>query len=779
MNHSPDPLRKPDAPATAFAVRLARTGVLIAALAVAACGGGGSDGGDTAGGETPPAPPPAASEPSGTPPPASQGLAISALSVTSPTAGPWNTNLILSYSFTVTNSGTGASTPRTLHAAVAPTPTLPVRWIREGAYFPIIEAPGSTEAEVPALAPGESITLVTQGLFGAAGQAWSLAGYLAACLFVPDVPEVSGCNAAPVTLTQVAPPPTPPSSSNTPPAPVAGYGGAFPHAAAPLDSAVTPGTAVQLAATFGWDRPGPFSWSPTRTDDQVWAFDAASGVGVGLTLPWGTFIETLDFTATPVSLAPVDGGVALPFDTVLAAFALAPADVQAEQPFKLRFTLTPERLAGLDPRTLVLFGADSDGRNLRLLPLVADGSGTSATLTTALRHFGIVGLATLGAAQRDALAASWPRDIAAQRESALGAATLATRQAALGQGVSGAGRKLALARKIAQVDDTVAPLVRRELDYFNDVIVPAFAAAYGGAEAEIESAIRIGLGWLRELALLGMDGGGQLGPLSEDLWRRINDLIDRHADLVKQQCTAGGGFGAFQKMLGEMRQLQLLGHDAKSQELADALGACSSFTAEYHQAWSDENTNATLVAGVEGSVKLTAPTARMIKAGSLPNGDGDLAWTTFRSSTTDTFTNYDSNGNVIGSCSTTTIGTGTTGSKFTIYIKDYGLSFLKGGGHRPLTVLLWPYGTYNGTTRIPMGIHYSATSTCNGTQPSEWNALAMPEINDPGVVNRGDGMRVLSAPWEGGHYVHSWNVSRSGNLHPTREQLSITVRSDY
>lgn len=116
---------------------------------------------------------------------------------------------------------------------------------------------------------------------------------------------------------------------------------------------------------------------------------------------------------------------------------------------------------------------------------------------------------------------------------------------------------------------------------------------------------------------------------------------------------------------------------------------------------------------------------------------------------------------------------------FTIYIKDYGLTFLKGGGHRPLTVLLWPFGTYNGQTHIPMGVHYRQTSTCNGTQPSEYDRGVTPESGDPGLVNRGDGMRILSAPWSGGAYVHSWSIRRTGDLHPTAEELTITVRADH
>jgi len=759
--------------------RLLRAGAVVATLAIAACGGGG--GGTSADPEvetttptTPPTAPPTnpPTTPPTTPPTSSPDVAITALSVPSLTV-PWDTALRFTYSFTVTNRGSTVSTDKRLYAGMAETTELPHSWTREGGLSPIVDTWGADWFDIPALAPGESVTLTRKGNLGASGGAWSLNGYLDACLFTPDVQALTGCNATPVTMAQVDP-------VSMPLVKAPGYGGEFPHAAAALDATPTRATSVLMAGTFGWDRPGPFSWSPTLTDDQTWSFTAANGVNVDLTMPWATFIESIDFAATAVTLAPADGARPLPFGTVLAAFDLSPASLLAHQSFTLRFTVSDAVLAGLDARELVIFGADSDGTNLRLLPLAADVGGVSTgKLTAGLRQFGIVGLATMSRQQREALVASWPRDSAAQIEAALGAASVAQRAQTLGGSRSGAHgvRSLAQARETAQADDPRAAFIATSLAYYNDIIVPAFVAAYGGGEAEIEAAMPLALGWLRQQALLGLDQDDPIRPMSEDLWTRVNDLVDRHADKVKQRCTAGGGFAAFQRMLAELRQLELLGHAAKAQELAEALGACSSFTAEFHQAWSDQNTNAALVGGVEGSVTLTAPTANMIKAGSLPHGDGDLAWTTFRSSTTDTFTNYDANGNVVGNCATTTTGTGTTGSKFTLYIKDYGLSFLKGGGHRPLTISLWPYGTYNGQTHIPMGIHYRSTSTCNGAQDSEWEGSATPEINDPGAVNRGDGMRILSAPWSDGAYTHEWSVTRSGDLHPTNEQLSITVRA--
>ncbi|MBX3622128.1 MAG: hypothetical protein KF891_19350 [Rhizobacter sp.] len=754
---------------------LVRVAVLLAALALSACGGGGSsEAGAPAPGPAPaPAPEPAPA-PVPAPPPAPTSLAITAISTASPTTGAWNKPLVVDYSFTVTNGGSTPSPAQQLYAGVFPTATLPVSWGREGGVFPIVEGDAMDRVDVPALAAGASVVLAGQATIGQQNQAWSLTGYLDACLYVPGTTEMTGCNAAPVTMAQI----DPSSVVTPPPTAVAGYGGEYPHAAAALDTSPVAG-ATLMSGRFGWDRPGPFSWSPTLTDDQAWTFDAGGGVTVAITMPWATFIESTDISATAVTLAPADAARPLPFGTVLAALELAPADLQTEQAYTLRFSLSDTALAGVSPGELVAFGADSDGRNLRLLPLVPEAGGGygTASLSVGLRHFGIVGLATMNAAQRDALAASWPRDADAQIEGALGASSATARAAALSAG--GALRRSALARRSPLADEPVSPAIRTAMAYYNDVMVPAFVSAYGGQEPEIEAATRIGLGWLRQLALLGLDQVDPLAPLAADMWTRVNDLVDRHADKVKQKCVAGGGFVAFRNMLQDMRQLQLLGHDNKSQELAEALGACSSFTVQYEQSWADQNTNASLSGGVQGSLKLTAPTVNMIKTGSLPNGDGNLAWTSFQSTTTDTFTNYDANGNEIGSCTTTTTGTGTTGSQFTVYIKDYGLSFLKGGGHKAITVLLWPYGTYNGQTHIPMGIHQRVTSTCNGTSPSESDIGATPWINDPGLPDRGDGMRVGAAPWDGSAYTHTWSITRSGDLHPTHEQISLKVLADY
>lgn len=319
--------------------------------------------------------------------------------------------------------------------------------------------------------------------------------------------------------------------------------------------------------------------------------------------------------------------------------------------------------------------------------------------------------------------------------------------------------------------------MRLTLDHYNDVVVPTFAAAYGGEEPEIAAAMRVGFGWIRKVELMGAASTEPLGSLARDLDRRIHYLIDLNADKVKAKCTANGGFEAFRRMLGEIRQLTLIGHAAKAQELTEALPACSRIRATFRHAWVDQKPNASLTAVAEGSVTLNAPTVGMIKTGSLPHGDGDVRWTTYRSTTVDTFETFDTTGKLLASCATTTTGTGTTGSKFTLYVQNYGLSFVKGGGRAPVSVLLWHYGTYNGSARIPMGVVRRSTSTCPNTPDREVDGSFVPWVNDPYILDRGDGMRIVQLPWKGGEHRYESTIARTPGALPVREEVTITLAS--
>lgn len=560
--------------------------------------------------------------------------------------------------------------------------------------------------------------------------------------------------------------------------PVDGYGTSVP-APDPLDVAVEPftGTGSGVSGTFGWDRPGDFSWSPTRTDDQVWTLDPAAGVHATITMPWATFIETLDFAAAPVTLT--DGDDDVPFGSVLTAVDVTPGDLLAQVPYTLDFTLDASASAGVDQHDLVAFAADSDGSNLRLIPIVAnaDGGWSADHLRVMLGHFGIVGLAIADPAVRALLSARVPTDNDQQTEAEAAEPTRLQRLAGLGLA------RGAVLGRMSLTDEPDYVLAWREsmMRRYNGVLVPAFDAASVGGLLDIEVAIQIGAEWLHTVAISGMDQDEVVGPVNDEVSARVNHLRLRHADLVKEECVNGGGFNAFRKMLLELRVLALLGLQYKYDELVEAIGACSSFKASYHQAWADQNTNASLAGGLTSEITLQAPTLPMIKAGSLPNGTAPMDWTSYHATTTDTYDTYDQNGNPVGHCEVTTTDTPVSGSKMTLYVKDYGLTFLRGGGHRSLWVSMWLFGSStDGDYDHPVVIHRSRVSGCADYEymNNEWDVTDKPYPGDPAIQVNGQGFRAVKLTWQNGHYEHSWSVTRSGGLHPTQESLEITVDPD-
>jgi hypothetical protein len=587
-----------------------------------------------------------------------------------------------------------------------------------------------------------------------------------------EASEANNCASTPVAFVDL----------DSGPAPVAGYDGPLP-AADPIGASVTPSGSPLLQATFGWERPGPFSWSPPLTDDQVWTFDPDPGVHATLTLPWTTFVENLDLAVTRVSLAPDTDP--LPFQDVLTAVAIEPGDALAASPFAVDLRLDPEVLAAVSQGDLVAFAADADGSDLRLLPVSPDANGqwSSDHLRVRMGHFGIVGLATATAAQRAELQGRVPTDDDQQVEAAGAPATLAARLVALPATAPAQASARSAARAAALAGDTSGsdPMdeVRTNLvKRFNNVLVPALDSAAGGGELDIEVAVQLAREWLRGEQLLGDANGATLATLAEEVDRRLADLIDRHADLVKQQCVSGGGFSALRKMVRELRTLQLDGHEAKADELADALGACSSFRVSFDQTWSDENTNASLSGGLHSDVTVTAPSLAAARTGSLPSGTAPLTWTHYDAHTTDTYDTYDDNGNPVGHCEVTTTDTAASGSFMDFYVKDYGLTFLRGGGHRPLKVSTWMFGSVLDPAigyDVPVVIHRSRVSGCPNIDGDEWDQTDKPFSSDPAVRTTGDGFRVLSLEFSGGHYVHSWSVTRSGDAHPTQESLTIAV----
>jgi hypothetical protein len=180
-------------------------------------------------------------------------------------------------------------------------------------------------------------------------------------------------------------------------------------------------------------------------------------------------------------------------------------------------------------------------------------------------------------------------------EAAQALPSLAARQSAL----TTANAKITMKRIFASAvrlladegDDFHAQQVANQIAYYNDVVVPAVAAAYSD-HAQILSTIETLLTFERGIQMWSLQTDSTLGPLSDRVVPTITDLLTTLADDVKNACTnSGGGFDALQNILAVMRQLQLFGLEAKADELKSALDSCFRFRIEFKHDWSDDSSN--------------------------------------------------------------------------------------------------------------------------------------------------------------------------------------------
>lgn len=297
-----------------------------------------------------------------------------------------------------------------------------------------------------------------------------------------------------------------------------------------------------------------------------------NGVQTTLQVPGGAFFDDVFLTTTEVT------GIGNAVMSVVAAVRVDPGDLIAEVPITATFVVPDAMMASLDRNQLIGFVADPDGSNLHLVPLVAGRFGLSAARPAVkLDHLGIAGIAVATPSQQAALAAAWPADPADQLAAAIAPAATTKWRATAPPLATAAAQSTRQRALTGGESPFLAPL----RGYFNDVVVPAFAAAYGDP-AQIPAAIQVGLSFLRNAALTGLsEPGGDLFDIAADLDGRISALLDSYADYVADQCRTVGGPPQLQTMLGTIRQLQLLGHDAKAAELSDALPQCSRFKAKF------------------------------------------------------------------------------------------------------------------------------------------------------------------------------------------------------
>lgn len=370
-------------------------------------------------------------------------------------------------------------------------------------------------------------------------------------------------NNATLTVTTTTPPPTGGGGDDDPLLPLDGPTEPYPLTPAPM--AATP----TIAGVTG-DHRYLLSWDPTSSGIYTFGFLHYSGVETRLYIPVGSFLDEVFLTTADVT----DIGPAV--TSVVAAVDIEPGDFVTEKTVTANFMIPDSMMATIDPAQLIGFAADSDGSNLHLIPIVVGNFGVSVTRPALkVNRLGIVGIAIATPQQQDALAAAWPTDPEDRLNALLAPSLTAKWRAAVLPASSSVGKHATKVAAAAPADDGFASAAIR--GFYNDQVVPAFAAADADVTL-IPAATSTALSFLRMAALSGEDGsGGNFQVVAAQVWARVLALQDRYADYIAQQCRDIGGVNEMQKMLGMMRQLQLLGNKAKSDELDEVLPQCSRF----------------------------------------------------------------------------------------------------------------------------------------------------------------------------------------------------------
>ena len=353
---------------------------------------------------------------------------------------------------------------------------------------------------------------------------------------------------------------------------------AFPKTPAPIT--LTP------VAGGAWSRFGMAWRLPGLTGAAALSTDNAS---FGLTIPVGSFPDTVDGTLTEIAAFTPQAGTELPYEKLVAAVSIAPGDLLTDRAMSLEIRVSAAQAATYDARRLVAFAANSDGSNFHLIPFqkgpYAALLGLNRDFDISLMQTGIVGLATVSDAQLAALLQAWPQQVDDQLETALAGPVRQAWLAELGAaGLAASGRKQALAA--ASDNPLAAPLT----DYYDHVVVPAFADAYGNPEA-IPGALAAGRLFLRETELRGLAEVAPFAANAADLQSRMSALLDRWADWAISECTTKKGLPQYQYALRVDRLLQLEGHADKAGAIEAALPSCSRFKVTYRDTWTNDRTS--------------------------------------------------------------------------------------------------------------------------------------------------------------------------------------------
>lgn len=423
---------------------------------------------------------------------------------------------------------------------------------------------------------------------------------------------VTSDNATLTVTTPSAPPPSGGGGGDESLQPLSGPADPFPQTPAPL--AVT--------ATIAGVTPSHrylLSWDPSSSGVFNFSFLHSNGAETRLYVPVGAFLDDISITTADVT------SIGASVTSVVAALDIEPGDYVAEKTITANFIIPDAMMATIDPAQLIGFAADSDGSNLHRVPIVVSNLGASITRPAIkLDHLGIVGIAVATPEQQAALAAAWPTDPGDQlvaalapvltqrwRDAVMPAATFAVKAVRPAyEGIAPVSDSDPAMAAAADDDTRISSVLR---GYYNDEVVPAFAAADADPSLAL-AAIGTGFSFLRMAELSGQSGAsGEFAVVAQQVSARINSLLDAYATYVAGQCRSLGGSGQLQQMLSTMRMLQLLGHQSKSDELEEVLPQCSNYKVAFHFDYTrTANWSGQYTAGDDSGIETVADHAHVV-----------------------------------------------------------------------------------------------------------------------------------------------------------------------
>jgi hypothetical protein len=290
----------------------------------------------------------------------------------------------------------------------------------------------------------------------------------------------------------------------------------------PKQSSPLPAATVKTDASHAVTRSA--SW---RTDTSITA-KGRDGTTYTLTVPKGALLSDVDITMTPITRlagVPISGGVG--------GVDLKPHGLVFQQPV----TLTVSPKGGVQTptpgNTVAALAADAEGAEPHGYGLAKVGA-TDVTLW--LSHFSLYYVGTFSPGDLEAILLHVP-------------------SASDGQ----------LVQDLFGGEDPTDVYMA----WYNDVVDPALRAAEADLDLA-EDAARVGLSWMRQVALMGVD----IDPaLTQSTMQRMVNLVVRGYQRASERCRTSHDIRQVGTMIGAARTLALLG-DEHVTEVASAVNAC-------------------------------------------------------------------------------------------------------------------------------------------------------------------------------------------------------------